>query len=89
MIVYGYRIKWTTSWRHNYYSVVECWDFDQDDVAIEAVNQAKLNGWTPPKWWQWWRWSDTVVPERYQNGYRHDESGFEQWWADHGIHILQ
>jgi hypothetical protein len=25
---------------------------------IEAAREA---GWTPPRWWQWWRWNDTRV----------------------------
>lgn len=25
----------------------------------EAVAEAQSMGWTPPRWWQWWRWDDT------------------------------
>jgi hypothetical protein len=24
----------------------------------EAIDRALEWGWTPPKWWQWWRWDD-------------------------------
>ena len=25
----------------------------------EADAEALRMGWKPPRWWQWWRWSDT------------------------------
>jgi hypothetical protein len=27
-------------------------------TAEEANAAARLWDWTPPRWWQWWRWSD-------------------------------
>lgn len=31
------------------------------------LEEAKLAGWTLPKWWQWWRRNDTRVPEEIAN----------------------
>jgi len=29
------------------------------EAREQALELAKNGGWTPPKWWQWWRWNDT------------------------------
>jgi hypothetical protein len=32
---------------------------------FQVLRLALLSGWTPPRWWQWWRWNDhprSVVP---------------------------
>ncbi len=29
------------------------------EATTNAIAFAKELGWTPPKWWQFWRWSDT------------------------------
>lgn len=34
------------------------WHGDLETARLEAFRMAKEAGWTPPKWWQWWRWSD-------------------------------
>ena len=34
------------------------------DAALEGVWRiARGMGWTPPKWWQWWRWRDSRPPQ--------------------------
>ena len=36
------------------------------EAAWDAVARwAAGDGWTPPRWWQWWRWHDTTVPAWY------------------------
>ena len=55
---YGFHISYTNfNGCKGSFSVTEC------DSMIEAVNKtidfAKQCGWTPPKWWQWWRWGDS------------------------------
>lgn len=30
-----------------------------DTAREECLRLAREDGWTMPKWWQWWRWSDT------------------------------
>lgn len=27
----------------------------------QAIELAEMDGWTNPKWWQWWRWEDTKL----------------------------
>ena len=38
------------------------WTINGCDSLQEAQEKclewAKKGGWTPPKWWQWWRWND-------------------------------
>lgn len=31
------------------------------EARREAFRIARKNGWTPPRWWQWWRWGDTQI----------------------------
>lgn len=33
----------------------------QEQAWYEALELAYMDGWTQPKWWQWWRWGDTRV----------------------------
>jgi len=30
-----------------------------EEAKKRAIKIAIDTGWTPPKWWQWWRWNDT------------------------------
>lgn len=30
-----------------------------EEAEREALDYAKQMGWTPAKWWQWWRWRDS------------------------------
>ena len=57
MIKYGQSVVWTT------------WRGGKREIWIEGCNsleyarqivfkQARDAGWTPPRWWQWWRWRD-------------------------------
>lgn len=29
------------------------------EAFAAALEDARASGWTPPRWWQFWRWSDT------------------------------
>lgn len=68
MTTYGYSIEWTTRSGRQSVGVDGC------STAIKAyektVQFAKDCGWTPPRWWQFWRWSDTrpKMPEEGVEG---------------------
>lgn len=34
-----------------------------EEAETAAFEEAKHFGWTPRKWWQWWRWDDTPNPK--------------------------
>lgn len=55
---FGWHIKWT-----KIDGSVETFAVDgADSVSAaqeKAIKWAARNGWTPPKWWQWWRRRDT------------------------------
>jgi len=57
---YGQEIKWTRF--NGAKSFVSCFNCESIEIAQEqALKSAKQAGWTPPKWWQWWRWKDTRI----------------------------
>lgn len=58
VIGYGKTIEWTDFdgsksrvSTHGHASAAEAID--------SALRMAEQSGWTPPRWWQLWRWSDT------------------------------
>lgn len=57
-MTYGQTIVWS-HWdgTQTRISVDDC---ATPEFAIErAMFAARIHGWTPPRWWQWWRWNDT------------------------------
>lgn len=49
-------------------------EFEQTHAAwFSALRTALLSGWTPPKWWQWWRWDDQprslAIPPEVRTSY--------------------
>ena len=51
-------IRWTV-WGHGKRSIrVEGYRTEAHAEAA-ALMMATHLGWTPPRWWQWWRWMDT------------------------------
>lgn len=36
----------------------------REEAFSKAIQFAKDAGWTPPKWWQWWRWSEPIRSEQ-------------------------
>lgn len=59
---YGQEVHWTDVDGSTSKVVVRnCTSHEQ---AIDlAFRQAKRTGWTPKRWWQFWRWKDTSNPE--------------------------
>jgi hypothetical protein len=58
---YGQEVRWTKfdGSKHT----LEINDCDTLDEAVQtAFREAIKCGWTPPRWWQWWRWGDTPAP---------------------------
>jgi hypothetical protein len=33
-----------------------------DEAVVRCNRLAAREGWTPPKWWQWWRHRDATAP---------------------------
>lgn len=54
----GQEVEWTTfDGRKESVSVSGC-ETCADAIA-KAFDMATRSGWTPKRWWQWWRWNDT------------------------------
>ena len=66
---YSYELHWTPTWGGGTttYGVTCC--RSQEDAWAIVVAMAERDGWTPPRWWQWWRRGDTHPPG---------------WWYDRG-----
>ncbi len=58
MISYGFVISWSDfdGSRHSI-SVDQCGN--PAKAFARALSHAIKMGWTPPKWYQWWRWGET------------------------------
>ena len=57
---YGYDITYTDFWGcSTTCGVSGCPTLEM--AKKEALELAESDGWTPPKWWQWWRWNDTRI----------------------------
>ncbi len=58
MITYGQEIHWTEfNGTKNSFGIHNA---ETRDAALKAIAEtAPKMGWTPRRWWQWWRWSDT------------------------------
>lgn len=55
---YGQTIRWTRfDGTVTTFGVTDCDSFEE--ARRKAVEWAESAGWTPPKWWQFWRWHDT------------------------------
>jgi hypothetical protein len=62
MTTYGQELHWTPGPFDGtmIYGVRGC---ATPEAAWEAVvATAQRDGWTPPRWWQWWRKRDTKIP---------------------------
>lgn len=61
MIGYSYTLVWTLP--NGDRTIVESRRFDTREAMEEDRNwyliRWKERGWTPPKWWQWWRKGDS------------------------------
>lgn len=62
MITYGQTIKWTQlDGSTTTVTVDDCETAKR--AQDEAIRFAIECGWTPPRWWQFWRWNDTRINE--------------------------
>ena len=62
------------------HSMIVCWTYKNGDTSKltvgpyptarqawdKAIHDAKAFGWTPPKWWQWWRSSDYPRTDKFE-----------------------
>lgn len=51
------RITYIFKWTH-FDGTRETWRLS-NYTRQEAFESAYGAGWKPPRWWQWWRWSDS------------------------------
>lgn len=59
-MTFGRRIVFTSfCGKRATYSVSGCETFA--DATFQVVQFALADGWTQPRWWQWWRWHDTRI----------------------------
>ena len=68
---WGQEIRWTH--RGGNISITSSSGHPTEEAArAKALEKAQLFGWTPPKWWEYWRWNDTDFGSRlesYRNFY--------------------
>ena len=57
---FGFFMQWSQS-DGTKTSAFVCGCDTSDDSIIKCVEVAKSIGWTPARWWQWWRWNDKRV----------------------------
>jgi hypothetical protein len=50
---YGYKIQWGNQ------SFAVCGCATEAEAKQKCIEWATKDGWTPPRWWQLWRWNDT------------------------------
>lgn len=63
MMRYGQVITWTDAAGNKHTaSVANC--ATPEDARIAVLALARASGWTPPRWWQLWRWNDSPGPIR-------------------------
>ena len=55
---YGFRINWKT-FDGESCCVKSSGHKSIDHAKAYCIASAEMAGWTPPKWWQWWRRGDT------------------------------
>lgn len=59
MVSYGRTIRWYgLDGSVSTFTVDKC-ETPQEALS-EAITSAKAFGWTPPRWWQWWRWREPI-----------------------------
>lgn len=69
---YSAEVRWSTIW-DTYTTPLKVSGYPTQDAAWEALlTTLYAEGWTPPRWWEAWRWQDTRVPQevlaRYWQG---------------------
>ena len=59
--MYSQTVRWTTI-REGEQSISVGNYSTSEEAQLIAFRWAIHLGWTPPKWWQFWRWDDTRLP---------------------------
>ena len=54
-------LRWT-QWDGTVTVVRETGHTDLDAAWQSVLSSARRAGWTPPRWWEVWRWHDTRPP---------------------------
>jgi hypothetical protein len=58
--LHGYQIRWTERWDSPGATTIGERGFrSRAEMEKARAETIKRIGWTPPKWWQWWRWNDS------------------------------
>ena len=60
-VIYSKTVKWTDNWGCRHTTVTGIKSPFEQEALDDAWEKAKALGWTPPRWWQWWRWGDTKL----------------------------
>jgi hypothetical protein len=59
MPLYGQTIRWTDRKNRTITAITVDGRLTAEAALKDAVNEARYFGWTPPKWYEWWRKHDT------------------------------
>lgn len=59
------RVEITWSTWHGSTTASSKWYATEAEAWHQVIGWARQSGWTPPRWWQWWRWRDTRVPPEF------------------------
>ena len=59
--MYSQTVRWTTI-REGEQNISVGNSLTLGEAQESAFRWAIQLGWTPPKWWQFWRWGDTKLP---------------------------
>lgn len=60
---FGYQVVWNRNPGER--AVYEESGFETRDEMYAARDELLREiGWTPPRWWQYWRWDDTRLPRK-------------------------
>ena len=57
---YGQMMQWHDGYGRQRIEVSGCSSLEE--ARASALHMALASGWTPPRWWQWWRWQDPAYP---------------------------
>lgn len=61
--------RWTVALDGSTCSVAEIGFYDdRAEIERRVLERSKQEGWTPKRWWQFWRWDDTPNPEAPPHG---------------------
>lgn len=64
MKTYGQSITWTEYGNRSRSTITVDGRKSADQATKDAIDDAVYFGWTPVKWWQWWRANDTKINQQ-------------------------